>query len=641
MVGATYRHLGALIGLLLACSHATSASDGKKAVADESAPSPAPDRATSDDPSWVFDEAHVRTYELELSAAEWTALQEHALDEQYKPATLRVDGTVVGEVGLRFKGSSGTLGRCARRGRLLCPKLSMKLKFDEYEPTRRFHGLKRLNFHSMLSDASHLHERLSYRLFREMGVVAPRAGHARLSVNGESWGLFSLVEDIDGRFTHHHFDGGDGNLYKEQWPNTDDVGRLNRRLQTNEEAPDHTAMIQFRNDLAAATPEGLAAVVERYMDVDNLLAYIAVDHTIMNWDGMTAFYCKRGCWNHNYYFYQHEGKARFSLIPWDLDNTFRLYNSFDRVPSPRVIPADCSLRYPATGGLTAMAPACDPLLQGAARADASRYRAQLTRLLEGPFEAPKIAAWIDARVAQLTPLVAEDTRGPGLREFRTHVEALRRDLRLLELRLRAERDDQPSERWRLDVDAVNDFETATSVGVKLGIPALSAPDSRFEVELARGRALGGEAELNLDFEFRDAAEPGAHWLRFTLPFGKARGADLNLKSALRVTLQSDSPRTIRIGILSSNYSQVPTATSAALGWDVPLDGTRQTVELLLSQAAFPAWSPPLPDVPSAVFAYGAALLIDPLVQGKGADGYLGPGVIDRGRIRIDDIQLVP
>jgi hypothetical protein len=635
-----------LMGLLVACSDGATVLDASPPGSADAAPEPSPlsDWASDGDAALVFEEEQVHTYELTLSEEAWADLKAHAIEEQYTPATLSVAGELVGEVGLRFKGSSGTLRRCVSNGTLTCPKLSMKLKFDEVEPTRRFFGLKRLNFNSMFSDASHLHERLAYRLFREMGVVAPRAGHARLVVNGESLGLFSLVEAIDGRFTDDHFEGGDGNLYKEQWPDTTNPETLSQRLETNEEAPDHGAMIQLREALVAAAPEELPAVVERFMDLDDLLAYIAVDHTVTNWDGMTAFYCPGGggCRNHNYYFYQHEGQARFSLIPWDLDNTFKLYNNFDYVPSPLEVPSDCGQRYPVFGGLSVRAPGCDPLLQGVARTDPARYRAQLTRLLEGPFDQQKLQAWLDVRVAELAPLVAEDSRGPGLAAFEREVEALRRDLQLLTLRLRAERDGEVVVRTRLDPSALNDFESATPIGVKFGVSAVSAPDTQFQIALgAAETVLGGQRDLELGFEFRDAREPTSQWLRYTLPFNRTVPVDLNQKSRLRLVLQADAPRRVRISVLSSNYTEVPSGTSASFGWDVALDGSRQVIELELASASMPESGAGLPDVLSDVLAYGAALLIDPAVKGVNAEGYLGAGVSDRGSLRLDEIQFLP
>jgi len=402
---------------------------------------PAPSgRDVSELPSdWVFDDAELRSYELTLDPEVWEDLQQNARDEQYAEADLRIDDISVARIGLRFKGSVGTLAACfADDGRPLCSKLSMKLKFDEYLPEQRFFGLKRLNFNSMVLDPSLLQERLAYRLFRELGVVAPRAVHATLSVNGEALGVFSLVEGVDGRFTDDHFAGGDGNLYKEAWPDTDDTEFLDAHLETNEEQADHALLLQFHAELADASDEELPGVVARYLDLDSLFAYLAVDRSIADWDGVSTFYCYEGaaeCENHNYYLYQHENDARFTLIPWDLDNTFAQTTPLEGVPGLFEIPEDCTQRYEAFGK-GVMPPACDPLLRGVALSGRGGYQDALDRLLSGPFAAPRVDAWLAAWQAQLEPSVAEDENGPGLDEFHAALEGLANSVS--ELRARAQ-----------------------------------------------------------------------------------------------------------------------------------------------------------------------------------------------------------
>jgi len=392
---------------------------------------------------WIFDEAELRSYELTLAPEAWAALQQNARDEQYAEADLRIDDLRVARVGLRFKGGDGTLVSCfADDGRPLCSKLSMKLKFDEYLPEQRFFGLKRLIFNSMVLDPSLLHERLAYRLFRELGVIAPRAVHARLSVNGESLGVFSLVEAVDGRFTDDHFAGGDGNLYKEAWPDTDDTDFLDGRLETNGDEPDHSLLLQFHAELADASDGALPGVVERYLNLDGSLAYLAIHRAINDWDGVSTFYCYEGateCENHNYYLYQHENEARFTLIPWDLDNTFAQATPLEGVPGLFEIPADCTLRYQAFGK-GVMPPGCDRLLRGVALSDHSAYQDALERLLSGPFAARTVDAWLAAWQAQLEPEVAVDARGPGLDEFRSAIEELTSSVTELRARAQAERD---------------------------------------------------------------------------------------------------------------------------------------------------------------------------------------------------------
>lgn len=398
--------------------------------------SPVPDDGEQ---TWVFDPNAVHVYELSLDAERWAALQRNARDEEYTEADLTAAGRSLGRVGLRFKGSLGTLASCfADDGTPRCDKLSMKLKFDEYLTEQRFFGLKRLNFNSMLFEDTLMHERLAYRVYREMGVVAPRSAHARLIINGEDWGLFSLVEDVDGRFTDHHFDGGDGNLYKEAWPGNVDEAVLLASLETNEEVADNSGLLQFQADLLAAPPDQLATVAERYLDVDATLAYLAIDQAITNWDGVTAFYCyDESCENHNYYWYQAEDAPRFALIPWDLDNTFES-SPLLGVPGLFEAQQDCSLRYDAMGR-TLRAPACDRLLQALTAAGAARYVAQLDRLLAGPLAPGIIEGWIDEIEALLAPQVLTDARGPDPSTFEAAVARLRDSIEGLRQRAELER----------------------------------------------------------------------------------------------------------------------------------------------------------------------------------------------------------
>ncbi len=592
------------------------------------------------DAEWVFEEAAVREYQLSLAPEAWQALKASALSEQYFPAELSVDGAPFGRVGLRFKGSRGTLGRCAdARGNLLCEKLSMKIKFDEYEDSQRFFGLKRLNFNSMLSDSSRLHEQLAYRLFREMGVAAPRAAHARLDVNGESLGLFSLVEQIDGRFTDDRFAGGDGNLYKEQWIVTSDAAALDGRLETNEEAPDHRVMIQFHEELAAAAPEARPDVLARFMDVDELMAYLAVDRVVTNWDGPTAFYCPgRRCNNHNYFIYQHEHEPRFSLIPWDLDNTFRVATPFQHVPLPFQVPEQCPARFPMFGSVGAMAPACDPVFAALALSDRARYRAQVERLLAGPFDLGRLDAWLDERVEQLSPYVAEDDHGASLTEFQTAVELLRGDLPYLAQRVVAEQEGESLPRFRLHSDSLNDFEATTPLGLQFGVVWQRDVENSVAVGLDEAGAVRGQRGLTLFFELAANAKPSRSWVRVSLPFA-GDVVDLSGKSRLRLLVASDAPRTLRIGIDSAVYTRPE--SHAVFGWDVAVDETPRVVELSLAAAGYPAAGPEVPETLADVLESASALLLEPRAVERLDRGRHAAHARDPGWIRLDHIELLP
>jgi len=162
-----------------------------------------------------------------------------------------------------------------------------------------------------------------------MGVPAPRAVHAKLMINGEYSGLYSLVEQIDGRFVKYNFDDDDGNLYKEVWPL-----RMNgtphaeqtyiNALKTNEEANPSAEIIRnFAQNIANASEEDVPDLIQQSMNLDEIMSYIVVDRTIRHDDGPFHWYCGGNeCNSHNFYWYEEPNNKQLHLIPWDLDNAF-------------------------------------------------------------------------------------------------------------------------------------------------------------------------------------------------------------------------------------------------------------------------------------------------------------------------------
>ncbi len=434
--------------LLIGCHGATPAGEEPDAAGyTADALVSAPDAAVELGPEYLFDDDALRTYELTVADTDWEWLNDNARLEEYVPATLQFEGREYGPIGVRYKGGFGTLDGCFDdAGQRLCAKLSVKLKFNLYDPEGRFFGVKKLNFHSMIADPSELHDRLAYSLYREMGVAAPRAVHARLIVNGKLLGLFALVEQIDGRFTRSRFaDGGEGNLYKEVWPIHGTAEPYLAALETNEdENPDVGKMIRFAQALADAGPDTVESVLESWTDLDALMGYLAVDRAIENWDGIVGFWCTAGYFgNHNFYWYEETGADRVWLIPWDLDNTFQVPNQFVTyydVPAWDEVPQSCDC-VPITeiGGIqVGRRPAqCDFVIRSLGQTLRDRYLAATTALLAGPFDLDAMNAKLDKWEEQIAPAVIEDKNGPMPSRWRASVDGLRADLATLRGQLEA------------------------------------------------------------------------------------------------------------------------------------------------------------------------------------------------------------
>ncbi len=393
------------------------------------------DTPVGDDADFVFDSSVIRTYELIIDEADWGWLNDNARLESYVPATLIFEGEEYPEVAVRYKGFVGALHRCFDlKGNRTCKKLSMKLKFSEYDDTRRFYGLKRLNFQSMELDPTKMHEVLAYGLFRQAGVIAPRATYAKLVVNGEPLGLFALVEQIDGMFTRSRFpDGGSGNLYKEVWPVHSDPGRYLQALRTNrEEDPSAEKMIRFAQALEGATDETFVSVLQSWTDMDMLMSYLAVDRLIDDWDGIVAWYCLGDfCFNHNYFWYEDTVRDRVWLIPWDLDNTFVVpspVRTFYEMPDWDVVPDSCEPIPIFLPGVLGRPPMCDDLIQRLSTLTWDTYAERTRELLDGPFQTSVLQARIDALAEHIAPAIAEDPNGPTVARWEAAVSKLKDDV---------------------------------------------------------------------------------------------------------------------------------------------------------------------------------------------------------------------
>lgn len=355
----------------------------------------------------IFDESRIWTYEITVAPDQLAWLNENALLEQYVPVEVAVDGEVYPQAAMRYKGSFGTLHRCFTNGERndLCAKLSIKLSFNEYDSDGKYHGVKKLNFHSMLSDMSLMHEAIGYKLFRDMGVAAPRTTYAKVIVNGENLGLFSVIENIDGRFARDRFNA-DGNIYKDAWPTGDnaDAEHFERALNTNE-GSSVDRFVRFSTAINAAGDSGFRDTIESWTDTDQLVGYFAVARLIEHWDDVTTWYCftpTGKCVNHNYSWYESPTEDRVTLIPWDLDHTFEDPNPIREMGMPDWDDVEVSCEwFELIPGAWARAPACDPFLRRIVIELWPEYEALSMQLIEGPFSAPAM----DARVQELKDLL--------------------------------------------------------------------------------------------------------------------------------------------------------------------------------------------------------------------------------------------
>lgn len=558
------------------------------------------------------------TFELAMVGTTWSKFRATGLNEEYSSAELRFNGKYLGQVAVRVKGQY-SVGQCYPDGELACDKLSLRLKFDAHDEKLRFFGLKRLSLHSLERDVSHIRERLAYDLFRAMDVPASRSAWAKLVVDGKPQGLYSMVEDVDGVFTDDRFDKhGDGDLYKEVWPTSLDVDFYRDGIETNEETADADKILDFAKALTEPEePADRLEVLGQYMDRDALSRYMAVDDAVANWDGVTTFYADHDGHNHNFFLYVDEPDQEppFTLIPWDMDNTFQAANWRTRAPGWREQAKSCEL----TNGV--YPPSCDPLLS-ALVLDQERYTAAVNELLAGPFAEDEMDAAIERHVASIEDAVADDPFGPTVEAWTRDVEEVKRNLGLLRDQLAIFATGETVRRVGVDPNQVNDYSDVTPLEVEMGISVYAAEGVKSDVAIAEGSAdEGGLTGLTLAFDMPEVE--GGPWVSFALPFPDGE-TDLRERTGIRFRAKGTNlPGYARLRIESG----ASTDPSFAWNWELQLSDDADGYELPLTDLFWPQedQEPPVDVQTWLQHANGVSIVL------AGQEG--------KGQLDIDDIEI--
>jgi spore coat protein CotH len=264
----------------------------------------------------IFDAGVLHEFRIVMDPKDWTSLQRDFLSNQYYAANISVDGEVLEQVGVRSRGHGSRSGI----------KPGLLIDTNRYVTNQEFHGLKKLVLDNVTQDSTFLHEPLAYPVFEAMGIASPALSYTRVTVNDEYWGVYWLVENVDKNFLQARFADKEGYLFKYDYVEDyrfTDKGSDPRtylslfQLETHEDKPDATGLMQFIQAANSAPEAGFAAAMAQYIDVDKFLTYIAVENAIAAQDGFLGL---QGM--NNFYIYQLTGQTKFVIVPWDQDTSF-------------------------------------------------------------------------------------------------------------------------------------------------------------------------------------------------------------------------------------------------------------------------------------------------------------------------------
>lgn len=268
----------------------------------------------------LFDGDTLQDVWIHINSRDWQSLHTNYKENTYYPCDFQWRGVKVYNAGCRSRGSFSRSS----------VKPGIHIEFDHYIGGQRFLGLSSLVLDNFGQDPTMVKERLTMQLLERMGVTAPREAHARVFVGaGQTYaGVYAVVEDINEAFAASRFGNGGGYVYEYNWLGPwgfEDLGdnldtywqRFEPKTREHEAVVDHYRPVrEMVRAINEAAPEELEEALAPYLDLRTVITQAAVENFVSNWDGLL------GNWGvNNFYLYRAPGATRFSIIPWDEDNT--------------------------------------------------------------------------------------------------------------------------------------------------------------------------------------------------------------------------------------------------------------------------------------------------------------------------------
>ncbi len=302
--------------------------------------------------SKLFDTSQILDVNILINEDDWNNLLKNAISEEYYTCDVQINDETFYQVGIRPKGNTSlsTIVNDPDTDRY-----SFKLEFDQYIDGQTCYGLDKLILNNNYADAASMKEAMIYDMFQYLGADASLYNYAKISVNGEYWGVYLALEAVEDSFLLRNYGTANGNLYKPEGMGLGngggspasgsggaDLNYTDDELDsysviwdgevTDSGKSDHKRVISALKNIAEGTD------LEQSMDIDNLLHYMAVHIFSVNDDSLS------GTMAHNYYLYESSGKL--NLIPWDYNLALGGMNAGGMDPGSRTSGASSVINSP-------------------------------------------------------------------------------------------------------------------------------------------------------------------------------------------------------------------------------------------------------------------------------------------------------
>lgn len=390
--------------------------------------------------------ADIITVDIQADETEWQNMLDNAINEEYIMADVAVNGKKYSYVGIRPKGNNSLQQVYSSDS----DRYSFKIKFDEYAAGQTCGGLDMLVLNDMLGDATYMKEYTTFEMMKELGIETPYFGYAKITVNGEDWGLYFALEAYSDSYKQRISGNENGTLYNVKstdmgggnfgnMEKSDDKSSENSQrgfgghggmgaansggslVYTDDEISSYPAI--FGNVVGDGNEDDYAKVIaalkvlnsgeniEEYFDVDEILRYLAAHTFVVNLDSYSSNMAQ------NYYIYEQDGVIQ--ILPWDYNyawGAFQGGGASDTVNFP--------IDTPVSGVEMSERPLISVLFENEEYLE--RYHGYLNELLEKYFTGGKFNNKIDELDNLIGEYVqADPTAFYTYEEYQTALEAFK------------------------------------------------------------------------------------------------------------------------------------------------------------------------------------------------------------------------
>jgi hypothetical protein len=266
----------------------------------------------------LYDPNALRTFFLQFEDSDW----EKEMEDFYHtdvdvPATLIVDGKTYKDVGVHFHGNSSFSMFSTGQ------KRSLNLSLEYAHKGQTIGGYRVLNLLNNSDDPTFLHVVLYSEIVRSY-IPSAKANYVRVAINGESWGIYSNIQQLNKDFTRDFFNSEKGARWKV--PGLRMQGGLQYlgdnpssyksiyQIKSKDKPESWKALIALCKTLNQEPPKTLKTALAPMLDIEGALKFLALDMAMVNDDG----YWTRAS---DYYIYMDE-KGLFHILPYDMNETF-------------------------------------------------------------------------------------------------------------------------------------------------------------------------------------------------------------------------------------------------------------------------------------------------------------------------------